>query len=139
MSNPVPVTTETRLHAVERWTLLLGAMFALGAFVFFGVHVGLSVSLGAGVMILNAFAMRRVGEKIFAAFRADTRARPLRAIILFNLKMGVLLVGVYMIVKHLHCNPIALLVGLSIYPLAAVAVALTYVPPAEVPVEDHHG
>lgn len=132
-------TQETRLHAVERWTLGLGAAFALVAFVFFGVQTGLSVSLGAALMILNAFAMRRVGEKIFAAFRADSNARPARAIVLFNLKMGVLLFGVYCIVKYLHVAPIALLVGLSIYPLAAVAVALTYVPPPKLSAEDPHG
>ena len=128
---------ESRLHAVERWTLGLGAALSLGAFLFMGRETGLSVSLGAGLMILNAFAMRRVGEKIFAAFRADTTAKPLRAIITFNLKMVGLIAAVYCVVKYLHVNPIAFLVGLSVYPLAAVGVALTYIPPATDPVEDH--
>jgi hypothetical protein len=127
------------MHAVERWTLGLGAIFSLVAFLCFGLHIGLSVSLGAGIMILNSFAMRRVGEKIFAAFRAESGARPLRAVVLFNLKMGALLFAVYCAVKFLHVEPIALLVGLSIFPLAAVAVALTVEPQSTASVEDHHG
>jgi len=142
------VTGDGRLHAVERWTLGLGAVASLASFLMAGRELGLAVSLGAGLMALNAIAMRRVGEKIWQsvhpdAVRAGSGASPGRAIILFNLKMGGLIAAVYLVVKYLHVHPIGLLVGLSVYPLAAVAVALTYVapavPPAPTPVEDHHG
>jgi hypothetical protein len=55
--------------------------------------------------------------------------------------MLAVLVAVYLVVRELHVNPIGLVIGLSVYPLAAVAVALTFVPPAETGTvaEDHHG
>ena len=132
-----------RLPAVERWTLGLGAVASLTSLLFASRELGLAVSIGAGLMILNAIALRRVGEKIWSAVHVDTaggKSRPGRAIILFNLKMAGLIAAVYLVVTQLHVNPIGLLIGLSVYPLAAVAVALTYVPPAASgPVEDHHG
>ena len=121
-----------KLQAVEQWTLGLGAAAALVAFLVVGREMGLAVSIGAALMGLNAIAMRRVGERIFAAFQRDVQAgtaRPLRAIILFNLKMGALIAAVYLVVTYLHVHPVGLIVGLSVYPLAAVAVALTHSPP----------
>jgi hypothetical protein len=135
------MTADTgRLHAIERWTVGLGAVLTLGAFLCFGREMGLAVSIGAGMMALNAIAMRRVGEKIWRVMRSDTAAgkgSTTRAVVLFNLKMAAVLAAVYFVVRHLHVQPVGLVVGLSAYPLAAVAVALTYVPPT--PVEDHHG
>ena len=57
--------------------------------------------------------------------------------ILFNLKMAAVFGAVYVAVRVLHAHPIGLVVGLSVYPLAAVGATLTYVP--AVPLEDHHG
>jgi hypothetical protein len=135
-----------RLHAVERWTLGLGAALSLASFLTLGRDFGLGVSIGAGLMILNALAMRVLGEKIWSALRVDTeggKARPLRAIVLINLKMLALVAAVYIVVTMLHVHAIGLLVGLSVYPLAAVAVALTHVPDTDstpaTPLEDSNG
>jgi len=139
-----------KLHAIERWTLGLGAVVTIATFLCFGRELGLAVSIGAGLMALNAIAMRRVGEKIWTLMKSDagadnqasaSRSRPsvVRAVVLFNLKMLAVLVAVYLIVRELHVNPIGLVIGLSVYPLAAVAVALTWTPPASTPTEDQHG
>jgi len=141
----IPPADTARLHAIERWTLGLGAAGNVVAFLGFGRELGLAVSIGAALMALNAVMMRRVGEKIWRIMRADAEAEKLgigRAVVLFNLKMAVVLLAVYLVVRQLHVHPIGLVIGLSVYPLAAVAVALTFVPPeqADVPAEDpHHG
>ena len=138
-----------RLLSVERWTIGLGAACSLASFVFLARDLSLGVSIGAALMTLNAIAMRRLGERVWATLSADTasgRSRPARTIILFNLKMIGLIAAIYLVVKELHVNPIGLLIGLSAYPLATVAVALTYVPPAvdvdstsPAPLEDPNG
>jgi hypothetical protein len=141
-----PRSSETaRLHAIERWTLGLGAVATLTAFLCFGREAGLAVSIGAGMMALNAIAMRRVGERIWRIMQADAggkRPSAARAVVLFNLKMAAVLAAVYFVVRQLHVQPIGLVIGLSVYPLAAVAVALTWTPPsdgADAPVEDPNG
>jgi hypothetical protein len=132
-----------KLHAIERWTLGLGAAATLVAFLSFGREVGLAVSLGAGLMGLNAVAMRRVGDKIWTIMRSDAatnKPSALRAVVLFNLKMAAVLVALYLIVQKLHVHPVGFVVGLSVYPVAAVAVALTWTPPASpTSIEDPHG
>ena len=143
------MTDGARLHGIERWTLGIGAVVTIGAFICAGREVGLAVSTGAGLMALNAIAMRRVGEKIFRIMQADAggnRPSALRAVILFNLKMAAVFGAVYIAVRVLHAHPIGLVIGLSVYPLAAVASTLTYVAPPEptlrpatTPSEDHHG
>jgi hypothetical protein len=136
---PLPADAE-RLHAIERWTLALGAALTLGTFLCFGRELGLAVSIGAGLMALNAIAMRRVGERIWRLMQHDAQTQgskkpsAARAVVLFNLKMAALLAAVYFVVRQLHVHPIGLVIGLSVYPLAAVAVALTYVRP-----EDRNG
>ena len=133
-----------KLQAVERWTLGLGAAFALGSFAF-GRQTGLSVSIGAALMILNAIAIRRVGERIFRAATAQARMSPMRAVLLFNAKLVGLVAAIWLVVTYLHVSPLPFLVGLSVYPLAIVAFALTHVAPAESsdphpdPLEDPNG
>ncbi|MEO6952132.1 MAG: ATP synthase subunit I [Polyangia bacterium] len=143
MSDIVPVKDmldEPRLHSLERWTLGIGAVLSLVAFCF-GRQAGLSVSIGAALVSLNAFAMRRVGERLWAAYRgAGSNVRVMRPLLLFNLKMVGLVAAVYLVVTYLHVNGIGLVVGLSAFPLAAVAVALTWVAPlGDAPSEDLNG
>lgn len=131
---------ETRLHLLERWTLGLGAVLSLVAFCF-GRHAGLSVAIGAALVSLNTFAMRRIGERLWAAYRsAGSNVRVMRPLLLFNLKMVGLIAAVYLVVTYLHVSGIGLVVGLSAFPLAAVAVALTWVAPVgHAPSEDLNG
>ena len=142
MSDGVPAMAleETRLHLLERWTLGVGAVLSLVAFCF-GRHAGLSVSIGAALVSLNAFAMRRVGERLWAAYRsAGSNVRVMRPLVLFNLKLVGLVAAVYLVITYLHVSGIGLVVGLSAFPLAAVAVALTWVAPAAgAPAEDFNG
>ena len=55
---------EGRLHAIERWTLGLSAVAALATFMLAGRELGLAVSLGAGLMSLNAIAMPETASRM---------------------------------------------------------------------------
>jgi hypothetical protein len=124
-----------KLQLVERWTLGLGAALSLVAFAF-GRQTGLSVSMGAALMIVNAFAIRRVGEHILRMGSIS----PGRAILLFNVKLLGLVAAIWAVITYLHVSPIAFVVGLSVYPLAIFAFALTHVaPPAPDSIEDPNG
>jgi len=133
-----------KLQAVERWTLGLGAVFALASFAF-GRQTGLSVSIGAALMMLNAIAIRRVGERLFRAVTTQERVSPARAVLLFNGKVIGLVAAIWLVVTYLHVSPLPFLVGLTVYPLAIVAFAITHVPPTESadphpdPLEDPNG
>ena len=118
-----------KLQAIERWTLGLGAALSLVSFAF-GRRTGLSVSIGAALMAFNAMAIRRVGERLFRAVTSQERVSPARAVLLFNVKLLGLVVAIYLALAELHVEPIAFMVGLSVYPIAVCAFALTYVPPA---------
>jgi hypothetical protein len=143
--SPAEEDRTKKLILVERWTQGLGASLSLGAFLALGRDVGLAVSIGAALMILNAIVTRRLGEKIWSALHVDTaggKARPMRAIVLINLKLIALIGAIYCVVTVLRVQAIGLLVGLSVYPLAALAVALTHVPaptPTGAPLEDPNG
>jgi hypothetical protein len=52
--------------------------------------------------------------------------KPGAAILLFNLKMGVLLALVWAAVRYLHVDPIAFIVGISVFPVAIVVVAIRH-------------
>jgi hypothetical protein len=117
------VSDRDRLRGIQRWTLLLGAVLTLSAFLLGGSQWGFSVSMGAAIMILNTFATRLVGDKLWQGLRSVAPAngsQTMRVVILFNLKMAAVIVAVYLVVRYLHVHAVGLVLGLSIYPLGAV-------------------
>ena len=110
-----------QLATVERWTMIL-ALVAIAASAFtMSRPMALGVSLGAALMVLNTWALRRIGQRVLRTF-----ARPGLAILLFNLKMGLLLGLVYVVVRYLPIDAIGFLVGVSVFPVAVVIAALLH-------------
>ncbi len=109
------------LIAVEKWTLALSAVAIAVAVLALGRHAAFGVTMGALLMALNAWALRRIGARAFRTFK-----KPGAAILLFNLKMGVLLALVWLIIRYLHVDPIAFVIGISVFPVAIVIVAIRH-------------
>jgi hypothetical protein len=124
------------LVSVEKWTLILAAAAIGVAVLLLGRRAAFGVSVGAALMALNAYTLRRIGQRAFKTFK-----KPGSAILLFNLKMGVLIALVWAILHYLHVDPIAFLVGISVFPLAIVVVAIrhAFAPGADAPNGESHG
>jgi hypothetical protein len=105
------------LISVERWTLGLAAA-AVGIGLFLGGRMALGVTLGAALMCLNAYALRRLGQ------RARSFAKPGAAVLLFNVKMAVLIGLIFLVVRFLPIDPVGFIFGISIFPVAIVATAI---------------
>ncbi len=125
---------ETRhLQAVEKWTLILAALLVGISMIFFSRKIAFSLSMGAGLMALNAYSLRRIGQRAFRTFQ-----KPGAAVLLFNLKMAVLIGIIYVMVRYLHVEPLSFIIGISIFPLAILAVGLSHTLSAT-PDEETHG
>lgn len=109
------------LIAIEKWTCLLAAIVVAAAVLVLSRRTAFGVSLGAGLMALNAWALRRIGQRAFRAFK-----RPGAAVLLFNVKMFVLVGIIFLIIRYLPVDPVGFVVGISIFPLAIVAVAIQH-------------
>ncbi len=123
------------LVAVEKWTLGLAALATAVSLFLLPRRFGFGVTVGAGLMALNAWVLRRLGARILGGFK-----RPGLAILLFNVKMAVLMLLVALILRYLPLHPVGFLLGISIFPLAIVAVAVRHAwSRAELPDEAPHG
>jgi hypothetical protein len=107
------------LIAVEKWTLAFAAVLIAFGLLALNRRAAFGLSLGAGLMALNAWALRRIGVRAFRTFK-----KPGAAVLLLNLKMALLIAIVFVIVRYLPVDPIAFVVGISIFPAAVVAVAI---------------
>lgn len=108
------------LIALEKWTALLTVIVLGLAILLLGRRVAFSIALGAGLMTINAWAIRSVGQKLGRALAQ----KPGLTILLFNLKLGVLIALIWIFIRYLHADPIAFLVGVSVLPIAIVIVAV---------------
>jgi ATP synthase I chain len=108
------------LVSVEKWTLALAAAAVGFALFVFGGKMALGVTLGAGLMCLNAYVLRRLGE------RAKSFAKPSAAVLLFNVKMAVLIALCFLVVRYLPVDPAGFLAGLAVFPVAIVATAIRH-------------
>jgi uncharacterized membrane protein YczE len=124
------------LVSVERWTLILAATAIAVSVLLLGRQMAFGISVGAALMALNAYALRRIGMRAFKTFK-----KPGLAVLLFNLKMGVLIALVWAVIRYLHVDPIAFLVGISVFPLAVVVVAIrhAFASDADAPNGESHG
>lgn len=112
---------EKHLISVEQTTLGLAlAVIAVSLLALSG-PLAFGASIGAGLMALNAYALRRIGRRAFRTFQ-----RPSAAILLFNLKMALLVGLVYVIIRYLHVDAIGFVVGISVFPVAIVIVAIRH-------------
>src|SRR5207244_1576513 len=68
------------LLAVERWTLALAALVVGTAILVLSRKAAFSASLGATLMALNVYALRRLAQRAFGS-----APKPSAAILLFNL------------------------------------------------------
>jgi hypothetical protein len=124
------------LVSVERWTCAIAAIVIASAILVLGRAAAFGVCLGAALMVLNAWTLRRIAERAFRNFK-----RPSAAILLFNLKMAALVGLVFVAIRYLHVDPISFVIGISVFPVAVVAAAIQYAlrPDEESEHEETHG
>lgn len=109
------------LKVVERWTLILAAAALACGYLAAPRAVAVGIAVGAGLMCVNAWAIRKLVEK--ALPRVGDNA-PALGVLLFNVKLLVLAGLVVFAVKVLGLDAIGLLIGISVFPLAIVVAAL---------------
>jgi hypothetical protein len=107
------------LLAVERWTLVLAAMAIAVALLAHDRRLGFGVSVGAALGALNAWLQNRVGQRAFRTFK-----KPGATILLLNLKMALLMALVFVVIHFLHVDAVGVLIGISVFPVAIVVVAI---------------
>jgi hypothetical protein len=117
------------LHAVEKTTLLLAAVVTAVAILALDRRMAFGVVVGAGLMALNAWALRRIAD------RMKITRRPGATILLFNLKMALLIALVFAIIHFLHVDGVGLVIGISTFPAAIVVVAVRHALGADAPPE----
>lgn len=110
---------DQRLSSLERWTLGLAAAVIAVSLLALPQRITLGVSIGAGLMCLNAWALRRIGLR--AVRTAD---RPGLSLLLFIVKMTLLLGVLYLILRYLPVDAIGFIIGVSVFPVAALISAL---------------
>ena len=106
---------EEALKKIERTALVLVCAATLASMLLWDVSVLLGVALGGGLAALNFFALRRIMAGIF---RAGTGQRQAAMAVLLTLKFGVLAGCIYLIVKYVPADPVALLAGISVVVLS---------------------
>ena len=130
-------TAAPHLAAVERWALVFGASL-VGTTLFWGSpRVQLGACVGAGLSLLNARSLRFFGSRLGRPGVASTSSVAL-LVTLFQLKLAVLAVLLYLALKLLPIHPIALVLGLSVLPLAIVARGIQYGLQASAPHADSY-
>ncbi len=109
------------LVSVEKWTLAFAALAVVTAVITVGGRMAFGVTLGALLMCLNAYALRRIGQRAFRTFK-----KPGATVLLFNLKMALLLALIYFVIRYLPVDPVGFIIGITIFPAAIVATAIRH-------------
>lgn len=126
------------LIAVEKWTCILAAVVLAFGLCALSRHAAFSLAIGAALTVGNAVSIRRIAQRMGAVLSA----KPGLTVLLFNLKMGLLIGLVFAAIRWLHVEPLPLLVGLSLLPVAIVIVAIQHSlarPSAAASDEETHG
>jgi hypothetical protein len=110
------------LMAVERMTSLLAAVLLLGGLLLLSRHASFSLAVGAGLMVLNAWIMRRTAMTVGPVLAK----KPGLILVLFNFKLLILAVLIFIALHYLHVAPVPFIVGVSVLPVAIVIVALRH-------------
>jgi hypothetical protein len=123
------------LNAVEKWTLVLAATAVAVALLALGRKTGFSLTAGAALAAGNAWVIRKIGERL-GRYKEVLQQRPGMLLVLFNLKMGLYVVLVWIALRYLHLHAIPFIIGISLLPLAIIIVAIEH---ALNPREENHG
>lgn len=121
----VSSTAAPHLLVIERWAVLLGAALVGTTLIWGSPRVQLGACVGAGLSILNARVLRYLGARLSGA-RAGTPSSVGLLVLLFQLKLGVLAALLYLALRLLPLQPIALVLGLSALPVAIVVRGIQY-------------
>lgn len=123
------------LIAVEKWTSLIVAALLLASLVLLSRHDMFSLAVGGALAVGNAWVIRRVAENAGPALSG----KPGLLVALFNIKLGILAVLIFVSLRYLHVAPVPFLVGISVLPVAILVVALRrqLTPPSDVDKETH--
>ena len=110
----------TRLRAIERLNLVIAAAICLGSLFFWRRGVAYGAFLGAGLAVLNFWAIRRVSE---AGLKTKSERKRLVLISFLIAKMAAMMGLVYVIIRWAPINILAFVVGLSTFFLSIMIVS----------------
>jgi hypothetical protein len=110
----------SQLRAIERFNLVIAAAICLGSLLFWQRGIAYGAFLGAGLAVVNFWALRRVSE---AGLKTKSERKRLVLISLLIAKMGALMGVIYLIVRYLPINVLAFVVGLSTFLLSIMIVS----------------
>ena len=103
------------LQRIERMSLLVLGLVILASLLFWDAGITLGVALGGLIGTLNFYALRRLVQTI--ATGGSPRKQAV-IVLLLMLKFGALAGLIYLAMKLLPINPLALLVGISVLVLS---------------------
>ena len=109
---------ERHLQSLERWTIGLALVVIAAAAVATSRMTLFGVSVGAGLMVANSVVIRSVGSRVIRAAKGT-------ALLLLNFKMVALMGLVYVAVRLLAVDTLGFIIGVSVFPAAVVATALS--------------
>jgi hypothetical protein len=110
----------SHLRAIERYNLVIAAAICLGSLLFWQRGIAYGAFLGAGLAVVNFWALRRVSE---AGLKTKSERKRLVLISLLIAKMGALMGVIYLIIRYLPINVLAFVVGLSTFLLSIMIVS----------------
>jgi hypothetical protein len=111
-----------QLRIVERWTLIVAAVVVAAATLVLPRPVAFACAVGAGLECANAWAIRVMVER---AMKSRGGATPGLGLLLFNAKMAVLVAMVAFALFVLRLDGVGFVLGISVFPVALVAAALS--------------
>ena len=108
------------LRAIERFNLVIAVAICLGSLLFWQRGIALGAFLGAGLAVVNFWAIRRVSE---AGLKTKSERKRLVLISFLLAKMGALIALVYLAIRYLPINVLAFIVGLSTFLVSIMIVS----------------
>jgi hypothetical protein len=103
-------------------TTLLAALLLVGGLVLLPRQYSFSLAVGAGLMVVNAWVMRRVAAAVGPALAV----RPGLILVLFNFKLLILAALIFIALRFLHVAPVPFVIGISVLPVAILIVAIRH-------------
>jgi ATP synthase I chain len=108
------------VKSIELFSLLMVGVATLASLLMWDMGITLGVALGGIIGTANFYALRRLIQAIVAG---DSPRKQGVMVVLLTLKFGLLAVAIYLAVKLLPINPLALLVGISFIVLSIFIVS----------------
>ncbi len=108
------------LRAIERFNLMIAVAICLASLIFWRRGIALGAAIGAGLSVVNFWAIRRVVE---AGLASTSPRKRLVLISLLVAKMAALIGLVFVVIRFLPINVLAFIVGLSTFLLSIMIVS----------------